>query len=198
MIAENRIRGAFVWTLSFIYLILFTVKILHDSINGIDAIKFIYMSINLALLLIGIYIFRLKKLLSFWLSLIVIILGNILSSILINSTDGILSIFFPFLYFIFILYGALSRGKTTFILSVIVAGILLTGNIYLSPYEFTPQMKINYIIYIVILFVTLIVIRNYPIECLSCTIVNDSCPNKKSCSISINGINRQGVDEGGK
>lgn len=198
MLMENRIRGVFVWTLSLIFLVLLIVKlIINPSSLAIQAIT-LYITINILLIFVGFYIFWLNYPVIIWLNSAIIFFGWILSTIMIYSSDGIKSPYFPFLYFMLLIYAAFSRGKLLLFLTGIFSLLIVGFWVYLSPDIFNQLIKQYFLLNFAVLLITIIIIRNYPLECLSCDYVGvnsidddcdtcdtqeHQCSNKKNCSV---------------
>lgn len=198
MLIENRIKGIFVWTLSLIYLTLLLVKlVINPSSLSFQVITF-YIAIDILLVLIGFYIIWQSYPIITWLNSAIIVFGLILSSIIIYLSNGIKGPYFPFLYLILLIFAAFSRGKMILYLTGTISLFVIGFWVYLSPDKINPLMKQEYILYLVVLIVTIIIIRNYPLECLSCDIVYKElqddecedcttkavkCSNKKNCSV---------------
>lgn len=198
MLVENRIRGIFVWTLSLIYLALLLVKlVVNPGSLSFQVIAF-YTAIDILLVLIGFYIIWQSYPIITWLNSAIIIFGLILSSIIIYSSNGIKGPYFPFLYLILLIFAAFSRGKMLLYLTGAISLFVVSFWVHLSPDKVNPLMKQDYILYLGVLIVTIIIIRNYPLECLSCDIVSEElqdndckdcttkvveCSNKKNCTV---------------
>lgn len=198
MLMENRIRGIFVWTLSLIFLVLLIVKLIINPSSLSFQVIMLYITINILLIFIGFYIFWLDFPVIIWLNSAIILLGWILSTIMIYSSNGIKSPYFPFLYFILLIFAAFSRGKLLLYLTSIMSLLIVVFWAYLSPDMFNQLVKQDYLLNLAVLLITIIIIRNYPLECLSCDYVDVAgidddcdtcnmqthhCSNKKNCSI---------------
>lgn len=198
MFIENRIRGIFVWTLSLIYLVLLLVTlVIHPNILSLQVI-ILYTVINILLVLIGFYIIGQNYPVLMWLNSTIIILGLILSTIIIYSSNGIKGPYFPFLYLILLIFAAFSRGKMLLYLTSAISLSIVGFWVYIAPDKVNPLMKQDYILYLAVLFVAIIAIRNYPLECLSCDFAEEDyaeidcescamqsieCSNKKNCTV---------------
>jgi len=193
MLIENRIRGIFVWTLSLIYLVLFLVKLINNPSSLSMQVIILYTAINILLSLIGFYIIWQSYPTMMWLNSIIIILGLILSTIIIYSSNGIKGPYFPFLYLILLIFAAFNRGKILLFITSAISLFIVGFWVYYSSVKINPFMKQDYILYLVILLVTIIVIRNYPLECLSCEYVNESCTDKEceACDMRASGCSNK-------
>lgn len=198
MFIENRIKGIFVWTLSIIYLVLLSVKLVIDLSSLSMQVIILYTAINILLVLIGFYIIRQKYPVKMWLNSTIIIFGLFLSTIIIYSSNGVKGPYFPFLYLILLIFAAFSRGKLLLYLTGAISLSIVLFWVCLSPDKVSPFMKQDYILYLTVLFVTIISIRNYPLECLSCdldykgnlqidcetcAVEPIECSNKKNCTV---------------
>lgn len=198
MLVENRLRGIFIWTLSVIYLSLFVVKLIISPEGIPMQVIIYYIALNLLLFAIGFYVLWQKSITSLWLNVTIIVIGLILSTIMIYFSKGIMGPYFPFLYLILLIFAAFNRGKILLYLTGTISLFVVGFCVYISEVKVNPFMKVDYILYLAILLVTIIVIRNYPLECLSCDNVNEEfidkecydceksnakCNNKSNCSV---------------
>jgi len=185
MLVENRIKGVFIWTLSIIYLVLFILIFVNNPESISWLTSFIFLSFTLVLGLSGLYVFKLKKLLNFRLNITVIFLGVLLSTIIIYLTNGVNGNYFPLLYLIILIYGALSRGKLLLFITTTLSILLIATWLILTTSQINYVIKSDYALYVLILLVLIYVIRNYPLECITCTSIdNKTCNHRDSCSIS--------------
>lgn len=186
MLIENRIRGILIWTLSLIYLVLFLVKLINDPSSLSMQVITLYTAINILIVLIGFYVVWQRYPVKMWLNSLIFVLGLILSTILIYYSDGIMGPYFPFLYLILLILTAFNRSKILLYLTSAIILFIVGIWVYISPIKVQYFVRLDYILYLVILFVTIIIIRNYPLECLSCDFVNEYCTEKEceNCDMS--------------
>lgn len=178
---ENRVKGIFLLLLSIIYLSLFLVGIFYIENNAPDWIKYIFVILSLLLIITSAKVYRLSRKLKIIEDTMILILSFFIACLIVYLSNGADSPYFPIAYIIPLVYSAFIMNNLFIVIyniisiTAVVIWIELSEKVLLEFFDISDAIKF-------IIFVTFIlVIRNYPLRCLSCKLEKDSCFRSRAC-----------------
>lgn len=178
-----------------IYFILYFVEMLQGNQRFQILIEISYVSIVVILGIYGFYLYRSSRFVKLWENILVNFLGVIIVTIIIIRTNGIDSLYFPFLYLIPFVYSAFSKGRKFFIISNLMYIITPLIWVFFTNSPFTSLLNSDFFVAIALYLVIINIIRIYRLECFSCKLEKNSCSIQDSCLFYQKRWNNQLGDE---
>lgn len=164
MFIHNKIKAIYNWAIG----TLFLCSCIYEILNKPEQAALFEMLIIASFIpiLYGIHILLLKRELKIFEELIIIVPWYVLCTLLIHYTNGIYSCYFPCFYLVVLIYTALIKDKSYYIIFNIIGIITLISWALFSNQDLIWSNVQMYILYVLIYLASFLVIRYYCSICL--------------------------------